>query len=108
MRGRRGAKTGGLLVGVDIGGTKTAILIAEPGGTVVGHPRAPTAVGAPERAADAIARLVVTALADAGASPVDVSALGIGVPGRVDRERGEVTLAVNLHWHDLPLGPRLE
>jgi len=37
-----------------------------------------------------------------------VTALGVGVPGRVDRESGHVTLAVNLDWHDLPLGPRLE
>ena len=34
--------------------------------------------------------------------------MGVGVPGRVDRELGHVTLAVNLDWHDLPLGPRLE
>jgi glucokinase len=32
----------------------------------------------------------------------------VGVPGRVQRERGHVTLAINLHWHDLALGPRLE
>ncbi len=106
--GRVATSNGGLLVGVDIGGTKTAILIAEPDGIVVGHHLAPTAVGAPERAADAIAGLVVTALADAGAAPQDVAALGVGVPGRVDREHGEVTMAVNLDWHDLPLGPRLE
>ncbi|MCI0581894.1 MAG: ROK family protein, partial [Chloroflexi bacterium] len=69
---------------------------------------APTAVGAPDRAADAIAEVVGAALGEAGAGPADVAALGIGVPGRVDRDRGHVTLAVNLDWHDLPLGPRLE
>ena len=37
-----------------------------------------------------------------------MAALGVGVPGRVDPETGHVTLAVNLDWHDLPLGPRLE
>jgi glucokinase len=51
---------------------------------------------------------VSSALREAGAWPGDVAALGIGVPGRVDRERGHVSLAVNLDWHDLPLGPRLE
>jgi glucokinase len=99
---------GNLVVGVDIGGTKTAILVTEPDGTVRARAVAPTAVGAPERAADAIAALVLAALGEAGAVPRDVSALGIGVPGRVDRERGHLTLAVNLDWHDLPLGPRLE
>jgi glucokinase len=104
-----------LVVGVDIGGTKTAILVIEPnhearnepGGTVRARTIAPTAVGAPDRAADAVATLVEAALAEASATTRDVVALGVGVPGRVDRERGYVTMAVNLDWHDLPLGPRL-
>ena len=103
-----------LVVGVDIGGTKTAILVTEPAegrepaGDVVVRKVAPTAVGAPARAADAIASLVTAALDEAGATTDDVAALGVGVPGRVDRRTGQVTLAVNLDWHDLPLGPRLE
>ena len=96
------------IVGVDIGGTKTAILVCAPNGAVLARSVAPTAVGAPDRAADAIAGLVRAALGIAGVDPADVAALGIGVPGRVDRERGHVTLAANLDWHDLPLGPRLE
>jgi glucokinase len=99
---------GDLVVGVDIGGTKTAILVTEPDGAVRARAVAPTAVGAPERATDAIAALVLAALGEAAAAPQDVAALGVGVPGRVDRERGHLTLAVNLDWHDLPLGPRLE
>jgi glucokinase len=98
----------GLVVGVDIGGTKTAILVCEPDGAVRARLVAPTAVGAPERAADAIASLVSAALEQAAATPADVAVLGVGVPGRVERDEGRVTLAVNLDWHDLPLGPRLE
>jgi glucokinase len=97
-----------LIVGVDIGGTKTAILVTEPDGTVRVRHVAPTAVGAPNRAADAIASLVTSALDEGAATTEDVAALGVGVPGRVDRETGHVTLAVNLDWHDLPLAPRLE
>ncbi len=100
--------SGDLVVGVDIGGTKTAILVCEADGTVRARHVAPTAVGSPDRAANAIASLVSAALMEAAASPEDVQALGVGVPGRVDRQRGHVTLAVNLDWHDLPLGPRLE
>jgi glucokinase len=99
---------GELVVGVDIGGTKTAILVCDPNGTVLARSVAPTAVGAPDHAADAIASLVAAAIHEANAVADDVAALGVGVPGRVDRERGHVTLAVNLDWHDLALGPRLE
>ena len=104
MRGSRGD----LAVGVDIGGTKTAILVTEPNGTVRARALAPTTVGASDQAPDRIAALVIDALHEAGATPADVAALGVGVPGRVEPERGHVTLAVNLGWHDLPLGPRLE
>ena len=38
--------------------------------------------------------------------PTTSRAIGVGVPGRVDPLTGAVTLAVNLGWHDLPLGPR--
>ena len=65
-------------------------------------------MGSPERAAGAIAELVAGALDEANIVAADVAALGVGVPGRVDRERGHVTLAANLQWHDLPLGSRLE
>ena len=97
-----------LVVGVDIGGTKTAILVTDTDGSVRARTVNPTAVGASDHASAAIASLVSAALAEAAAAPEDVAALGVGVPGRVDRERGHVTLAVNLDWHDLPLGPRLE
>ncbi|HJP88796.1 MAG TPA: ROK family protein [Candidatus Limnocylindrales bacterium] len=98
----------GLIVGADIGGTKTAILVCDADGEVLARHIAPTAVGAPDQAADAIASLVQAALHEASATTDVVAALGIGVPGRVDRERGQISLAVNLNWHDLPLGPRLE
>ena len=107
------SRGGELVVGVDIGGTKTAILVVAPGagaarGEVLARTLAPTAVGASSHAADAIASLVAEALDDAGARSNDIAVLGVGVPGRVDPETGRVTLAVNLDWHDLPLGPRLE
>jgi glucokinase len=102
------------VVGADIGGTKTAILVCEPGTRRGGAGRirtrhvAPTAVGSPDRAADAIADLVTAAVDEAGGTLGDVDGLGIGVPGRVEPSSGEVSLAVNLGWQGLPLGPRLE
>lgn len=97
----------GVVVGVDIGGTKTAILVCAPDDTVLARSVTPTAVGSPGHAADAIATLIDGALDEAQIAARDVAALGVGVAGRVDRDRGHVTLAVNLDWHDLPLGPRL-
>lgn len=97
----------GIVVGVDIGGTKTAILTCDATGTVLARSVSRTTVGQPDGAADAIATLVDAAVREAGATRADVAAVGVVVPGRIDRERGHVTLAVNLGWLDLALGPEL-
>ena len=94
---------GGLLAGVDIGGSKLAVLVADRHLAIRGRLLARTEVGDARGAADQIADAVDAALRDAGATRDDLVALGIGVPGRVDPVAGRVTLAVNLGWHDLPL-----
>jgi glucokinase len=96
-----------LLVGVDVGGSKIAVIVVDRGFEVRGRHTIPTAVGAPEGAAEHIAEAVEAALADAGATIDRVAAIGVGVPGRVDPVRGDVSLAVNLGWHRLPLGDSL-
>jgi glucokinase len=96
-----------LIVGVDVGGSKIAVLVVDGAERVLARQVAPTAAEAPERAVDEIAAVVETALAAAGATIDDVAAIGVGVPGRVDPATGTVTLAVNLGWSDLPLGGQL-
>jgi glucokinase len=97
-----------LIVGIDVGGSKVAVLVVDGDERVLAREIAATGVIAPERAIDEIAAVVGLALATAGATIDDIAALGVGVPGRVDPETGAVTLAVNLGWSDLPLGGRLE
>lgn len=97
----------GLLVGVDVGGSKIAVLVTDAAPTVCGRHTIATGVGAADQAGPLIAGAIDAALADAGASRADIAAIGVGVPGRVDPVAGSVTLAVNLGWHDLPLGPIL-
>jgi glucokinase len=97
-----------LLVGVDVGGSKIAVLVAGPALGVRGRFALPTEVGSQEQAADVIGDAVGAALGDAGAALDRVAAVGIGVPGRVDPVSGTVSLAVNLGWNELPLGPQVE
>ncbi|MFL5679250.1 MAG: ROK family protein [Chloroflexota bacterium] len=96
-----------LLVGVDVGGSKIAVLVVDPDLQPRARFTLPTRVGAPDSAADAIAGAIRAALGDGGLDVADVAAVGIGVPGRVEPDTGTVSLAVNLGWHDLPLGPQL-
>lgn len=96
-----------LLVGADVGGTKTAVIVARREGPLLARHVEPTA-GDPARAAHGVGSAILAALAAGGATTADVAAVGVGVPGRVDRAEGRVTLALNMGWHDLPLGPLLE
>lgn len=98
----------GLLVGVDVGGSKVAVIVVDTSLRVRGRHTIPAAVGAPDEAAQHIATAIAAALSSAGAGLDDVAAVGIGVPGRVDTVSGVVSLAVNLGWHWLPLRDQLE
>lgn len=97
-----------LLVGVDIGGSKIAVLVVDPALEVCGRLVVPTPVGAPDTAADHIATTIAAALEASGTTIDRVEAVGVGVPGRVDPLEGVVSLAVNLGWHRLPLREQLE
>jgi len=96
-----------LIVGVDIGGSKVAVLVVAPDGGPVGRFVLSRPVGRQDEAVDVIADAVLAALAEAGAGVDAAAAVGVGVPGRVDPATGTVSLAVNLGWEELPLGTLL-
>lgn len=97
-----------ILVGVDVGGSKIAVLVVDGDERVLARLVTSVAARAQERAVDEIASVVDRAVEAAGVTFEDVAAIGVGVPGRVDPLSGTVTLAVNLGWSDLPLGGQLE
>lgn len=98
----------GPVAGIDIGGTKIAVLIVDADGAVLGRSTRSSSAGDQDGAAEAILGCLDDALALAGISRDDLRAVGVGVPGRVDRQEGTVTLAVNLGWHDYALREALE
>jgi glucokinase len=108
MTSTDGRSPGNLLVGVDIGGSKIAVLVATRDLEVLGRFTVPTEIGSADRAAEAVSEAIAAALQASAASIEAVAAVGVGVPGRVDPVAGSVSRAVNLGWHDLPLGPQLE
>jgi glucokinase len=97
-----------LRVGVDIGGSKIAVLVVDGDGEVVGRQSVAAASSVPDEAIAQIAGVIRAAVAEAEATIEQVAAVGLGVPGRVDSATGDVTFAVNLGWQHLPLGRRLE
>lgn len=98
---------GPLRVGVDIGGSKVAVLVVAADGAVLARRSVAAASSEPDEAIAQVTGVIRDAVAEAGATMADVEAVGLGVPGRVDTASGDVTFAVNLGWQHLPLGRRL-
>ena len=79
-----------LTIGVDIGGSSTTAVAIDQTGEVVGRYRVNASIeGGRQVVASALAAITSFDLADCVAA-------GIGVPGLVDSNSGEVTMAVNL------------
>jgi len=93
----------GFVVGIDIGGTKTALLATDVvSGENLAQSRIPTPAGeGPEALIDRLMEAIDTIAAEAGRDVADLAALGIAVPGQVDAETGRVIQAGNLTgWTD--------
>ena len=97
----------GLFVGLDIGGTKTAVLVSNRSMNVLGWGTAATETSSPQALVEGIYRAVEDVLAARGLATDDLLAVGAGVPGMVDPQTGIVQLAVNLNLHTFPLGSAL-
>ena len=86
-----------ITLGLDIGGTKTAALVAGPDGRVLGEAAVATDVSSPEAVVQSATTAAIEALCNDGLSLTDVSAAGAGIPGQVDPASGTVRMAVNLN-----------
>ena len=86
------------MIGLDIGATKTLGVALDGEGAVVAQVRHPTEAG-PEGVLRTAAKVVAELAGSAGAD----GAVGVGVPGVVDRVLGEVSHAVNLGIEGVPL-----
>jgi glucokinase len=86
---------GTIAVGVDVGGTKiqSVAMVSE---RVSGGHRLMTPLTGAQDVASAIAEAASKALAEAGSEPSDLSAVGLGVPGAIDTDRGTVSSSPNL------------
>lgn len=98
--------TSGIVVGVDIGGSKIALLVTDVAtGNDLLDERYPTPADAgPTAMLEELFDTIRALVAKAGRRPEDLRALGIAVPGYVDVERGRAVRAGNLAgWRDVPL-----
>jgi glucokinase len=97
--------TAGVVLALDIGGTKLAAGLVDPAGTVCSHlvVATPVALG-PGPVLEQLFALGRKAVADAGVDWSEVSAVGIACGGPLDAERGLVLAPPHLPgWSDVPV-----
>jgi glucokinase len=98
-----------LFVGVDLGGTKILAGVFGPQLRLLQTAKLSTKSSRGfDSVVDRIARCVRDAVDEADMNLKQVQAIGIGAPGAIDSETGEVIFAPNLQWKDAPLRKELE
>lgn len=71
-----------LILGIDLGGTKTGVCAGRADGTLLARRRMPTQTGdGPDAWLPRVKSLALEVLAEAGATPADVARIGISAPG---------------------------
>lgn len=97
-----------MLIGLDIGGTKTEAIVLDSSLHARGHATRATNSRTPALLVEGAVQTILEAMQEAGAARGQVAMIGVGIPGQVEPETGEVRLAVNLHLTAFPLGAALE
>ena len=95
----------GLYAGIDLGGTKILVLVADERGNVLGTARVPTlATQGPDSVISRIVDAVHAAAAEAKVETTALSGAGVSAPGPIDTAEGVITDPPNLPgWHNVPL-----
>ncbi len=99
------------VLGVDIGGTNLVVgAVTEDGTRVLGLRSEPTgAVHGADHVIDRIVTMAEATMAETrrGDPEADISGVGIGSPGPLDRTAGIVLLTPNLGWVNMPVRDRI-
>ncbi len=109
-RSGEGAGAEGLVLGIDLGGTKVALTVADLDGRVLAARRRPTAPsGDPERDLAALSEDARALVREAGLAPEGLRAVGVSVPGPVDLDSGRVIDPPNLPgWGEVEVAAAFE
>ena len=96
-------------VGIDIGGTFIKGGIVDDLGRIIVESKVPTgAEGGDKAVAKNIAELVRALTQETGLETSDLSGIGMGVPGMIDSEKGEVVYSNNLRWEHFMISDEVE
>lgn len=96
-------------IGVDLGGTNIAVGVVDENLKIIGRGSRKTDLPRPaEMIFDDIAAAVGAAVKDAGIGMDDVSQIGVGSPGSINKNTGYIEFANNLDFNKVPAKEMLE
>jgi len=96
-------------IGFDLGGTKMLAGVVGPGHEVLSKTkRKSQSQSGAEAVYEDIVATIRDTLAQAGKSAKDIGAVGMSVPGILNRKKGTVVRTPNLGFYDFPLADRLK
>ena len=97
-----------LVIGVDVGGTKIAAGLVDRAGNVSGQVKLPTATGSVALTLASISQAIQAAIKASGVEIFRVMGVGLGIPGKVDPQKGLGLYSANLGWRDVEVKGWLE
>ena len=91
-------------VGIDLGGTNIAAAVVDEYGVIYGRANRKTNAPRPyEEIFRDMAECAKDAAKESGLSFADIESVGIGCPGAIDKENGNVEFSNNLDFYDVPI-----
>lgn len=98
----------GLIIGVDIGGSKILSGIISPGGQILARKKEATPAGhSAGHIVDQICKTVMDLRRETGAKREDIQGMAVGAPGPLDYESGIIKDPPNINWREFPLRDEL-
>lgn len=96
-------------IGLDIGATKTKIIMITQKGEIMARARIVTASdGVPGPIVEKSAGAIEQMLQGCGIKPSRVEAMSVGICGFLNPETGIIDISPNLHWHNVPFKKLME
>jgi N-acetylglucosamine repressor len=95
------------VVGVHLGVRQTTMVVADAKGQEVERIQNPTSKSRPSAAIPRLAGMIEDVFSSSGTPRRRLAAVGVCVPGLVELSTGEVLLAPNLGWRNVPLKQQL-
>ncbi|MBN2801664.1 MAG: ROK family protein [Deltaproteobacteria bacterium] len=90
--------------GIHFGEEQTRVAICDALGNTLAKKSVSTVTGDARASIRAANRLAIEALKSSGHNAKEINAVGVSVPGLIERQEGHCLIAPNLSWRNVPLG----